>query len=63
MGVAALGRVPNGKMQLLFVLTRLIYLTSYIAYLVWDTNPGWEPRWGALGPMLVASWVIFATAF
>jgi len=50
-------------MQLLFVLTRLIYLTSYIAYLVWDTNPGWEPRWGALGPMLVASWVIFATAF
>ncbi|ODN95880.1 dihydroceramidase [Cryptococcus wingfieldii CBS 7118] len=39
----------------------MIYVVSYAAYLVLDTRPGWEPRFGVWGPLVMLAWDVFVT--
>ncbi|BEJ17901.1 hypothetical protein CspHIS471_0701690 [Cutaneotrichosporon sp. HIS471] len=39
----------------------MIYVVSYAAYLVIDTLPGFKPRFGIWGPLLLIMWDIFVT--
>ncbi|OWT40092.1 dihydroceramidase [Cryptococcus neoformans] len=39
----------------------MIYVVSYAAYLVLDTLPGFEPRFGIVGPLILLAWDAFVT--
>ncbi|KAK8858479.1 hypothetical protein IAR55_002706 [Kwoniella newhampshirensis] len=39
----------------------MIYVVSLAGYFVLDTNPGWEPRFGLWGPLVLLAWDIFVT--
>lgn len=39
----------------------MIYVVSYAAYLVMDTKPSFEPRYGIWGPFFVVAWCSFVT--
>lgn len=40
---------------------RQIYVVSYAAYLVIDTLPGFKPRFGIWGPLVLIAWNVFVT--
>lgn len=46
-------RMPDADTQ--------IYVVSYAAYLVVDTLPGFKPRFGIWGPLLLVVWDVFVT--
>ncbi|WWD18366.1 hypothetical protein CI109_102816 [Kwoniella shandongensis] len=39
----------------------MIYVVSLAAYFVLDTQPGWEPRFGVWGPLIMLAWDVFVT--
>nr|ODN91694.1 dihydroceramidase [Cryptococcus depauperatus CBS 7841] len=39
----------------------MIYVVSYAAYLAVDTLPGFKPRFGLLGPLVLVAWNVFVT--